>query len=291
MTTPLTPPASPIEQLRYVRLGTRDLPAAVDFAERILGLELIGRTEQEAYFRSDYRDHTLVYVADDPAESSIGLEVYDPETLARLGAALAARGLTAIEGDAEATARRKARKMLRVPMAGGYELDLVVRPLQSGWRYHGPRDAGITGLAGVALRGAADASDHAIWTNVLGGTVSDWVGDAAYIRFADDAHHRIAVHPSTARGVLAIEYEVEDVDLIMQNNYFLRSMQVRIVDGPGRRPASNQMYITFAGPDDVLFSYVCEGAAVDGKRRPRQFPRARGSFCAWGSDTDIPEYQ
>ena len=44
-----------IEQLRYVRLGTHNLPVAVDFAQRILGLQLIERTEEQATFRSDFR--------------------------------------------------------------------------------------------------------------------------------------------------------------------------------------------------------------------------------------------
>lgn len=39
-----------IDYLRYVQLGTRDLPAAVDFAERILGLQLVNRGETAAYF-------------------------------------------------------------------------------------------------------------------------------------------------------------------------------------------------------------------------------------------------
>jgi 2,3-dihydroxy-p-cumate/2,3-dihydroxybenzoate 3,4-dioxygenase len=37
-----------IEQLRYVCLGTRDLAAAVGFGEKILGLQLIGRTDGRA---------------------------------------------------------------------------------------------------------------------------------------------------------------------------------------------------------------------------------------------------
>jgi 2,3-dihydroxy-p-cumate/2,3-dihydroxybenzoate 3,4-dioxygenase len=281
---------TPIEALRYVRLGTADFKGAIDFAQRILGLALVDRTDTDAYFRSDCRDHTLVYVADDPTHRAVGLEVRDPETLDRVVAQVEASGGTVISGDGAAVARRKSRQLARVRMAAGYDIDLVVRPLQSGWRYHGPRDAGITGLEGVALRGAPDAADQALWTGPLGGRVSDWVGDAAYIGF-DDAHHRIAVHPSAARGVLAVEFGVEDVDLLMQNAYFLRSAQVHIVDGPGRRPFSNQLFVTFAGPDGVLFSYVCEGAKVGSARRPRQFPRTRGSFCAWGSETEVPEYR
>src|SRR5262249_6329552 len=65
----------PIEQLRYVRLGTGNLPAATDFAQRILGLQLIERTDDQATFRSDFRDHTLVYESGDPGQQAIGLEL------------------------------------------------------------------------------------------------------------------------------------------------------------------------------------------------------------------------
>ena len=279
-----------IEQLRYVRLGTADLAGAADFAQRILGLQLVDRTETEAFFRSDFRDHTLVYVAGDPGYRAVGLELRDPETLDRAASRFASAGFAAGRHDAEGAWRRKARGLVVVPMPAGYDLELVVRPLQSGWRYHGTRDAGVTGLDGVALRGAADASDQDVWTQLLAGDISDWVGDAAFIRF-DEAHHRIAVHPSSVPGILAVEFGVEDIDLVMQNTYFLRSSQVAIVDGPGRRPFSNQVFVTFAGPDGMLFSYVCEGERIIGARRARQFPRQRGSFCAWGSETAIPEFQ
>ena len=51
-----------IEQLRYVRLGTADLAAATDFAQHILGLELVEASDDLATFRSDFRDHTLAFV-------------------------------------------------------------------------------------------------------------------------------------------------------------------------------------------------------------------------------------
>lgn len=281
----------PIEQLRYVRLGTNDLKGSIDFAQRILGLQLVDKTEREAYFRSDYRDHTLVYAADEPKHGAVGLEVYDPQALDRAADLLEVQGLKAVRHDGDSAGRRKARGLLSVAMPGGYDLEFVIRPQHSGWRYHGTRDAGIIGLGAVALRGAADASDQPLWTSVLRGHVSDWVGDAAYIRFFGAVHHQIALHPSSEQGILAVEFEVESLDLLMQNTYFLRGAQVRIVDGPGRRPFSNQLYVTFVGPDGILFSYVCEGATIDGEWRPRQFPRTRGSFCAWGSETEVPEYR
>jgi 2,3-dihydroxy-p-cumate/2,3-dihydroxybenzoate 3,4-dioxygenase len=280
-----------IEQLRYVRLGTRNLPSAIDFAQRILGLQLIAKTDDQATFRSDFRDHTLVYEVGDPLRQSIGLEVRSQATLEHAVATLSANGIPATAADAPALARRKARAMASFRDRSGNTFELVVRPETSGWRYFPSRDAGVTGLAAVALRTTSNGADETLWTSLFNGCVSDWVGDAAFIRF-DDVHHRLALHPSNRAGVLAIEYAVEGMNQIMQSMYFLQSAQVKIMHGPGRRPTSDQIFLTFAGPDDILFSYVAEGTRVvdEAAHRPRQFPRKRLSFCAWGSESNIPEF-
>ena len=280
-----------IEQVRYVRLGTRNLPAAIDFAQRILGLQLIEKTDEQATFRSDFRDHTLVYEAGDPAQQSIGLELRTEAALEAAIAALAAQGITATAADAPALRRRKARAMASFHDHSGNFFELVVRPETSGWRYFPARDAGVTGLAAVALRTTANGADEALWTTLFNGRVNDWVGDAAFIGF-DQAHHRLALHPSDRAGVLAIEYAVEGLNQVMQAMYFLQSAQVKIMHGPGRRQTSEQIFLTFAGPDDMLFSYVAEGATIadQSAHRPRQFARKRASFCAWGSESTVPEF-
>lgn len=280
-----------IEKLRYVRLGTADLAAATDFAQRILALQLVDKTNEQAFFRSDDRDHTLVYHLGEPGEQAIGLEVRDPQTLERAAECLQAKGFAVVRGSAEDAARRKVRAFVAFDDASGNRFELVVRPLHSGWRYFPPRDAGLMGLEGVALRSPAEARDEELWTRTFNGEARDWVGEAAYIGF-DAAHHRLALHPSRRRGVLAVEFAIENVDLLMQNMYFLRSAQVRIVDGPGRRPTSGQLFLTFAGHDGLLFSFVAEGeqVAAGAQRRPRQFPKTRISFCNWGSDSEIPEF-
>jgi 2,3-dihydroxy-p-cumate/2,3-dihydroxybenzoate 3,4-dioxygenase len=280
-----------IEQLRYVRLGTGDLSAAVDFAKRILGLELVEATDEQATFRSDFRDHTLAFVKDATRAQTVGVEVRDTETLERAAEALSRHSYDVNPGSPDAAAERKVKAFLTFKDEGGIAIDLVVRPLHSGWRYFPSRDAGITGLEAVALRSPAIVRGETLWTKVLGGRVSNWVGDAAYIRF-DAHHHRLALHPSAAGGVLAVEFGVESIDQLMQSSYFLQDQQVRIVHGPGRRPASGQMFLTFAGPDGVLFSYVAEGQKLDeNQHRPRQFPRRAQSFCSWGSRSEVIEFK
>jgi 2,3-dihydroxy-p-cumate/2,3-dihydroxybenzoate 3,4-dioxygenase len=281
---------TPIEQLRYVRLGTRDLAAAIEFGQKILGLQLIGRTDGQAFLRSDARDHTLVYVAGTGAQA-VGLEVRDLTALAAAELALAAAGYAVERGSPADCADRKVKALIAFKDASGNRIELVVRPLHSGWRYFPSRDAGVTGLAAVALRGPNVGADEKLLTTLLSGRVRDWVGDAVYIGF-DEAHHRLAIHPADRAGVLAVEFAVEGVDQLMQSWYFLNQSQVRIAHGPGRRPTSGQLFVTFHGPDDMLYSYVADGVRIadDDKRLPRQFARTPLSFCAWGSESDVAEF-
>jgi len=42
-----------LHDIRYLRIGTPNLESAVEFATRIVGLQLVGREGKAAYFRSD----------------------------------------------------------------------------------------------------------------------------------------------------------------------------------------------------------------------------------------------
>ena len=279
-----------LEQLRYVRLVADELGRAANFAQRMLGLEPIDRTEELATFRSDFRDYTLAFATGDHAVQSVGLEVRYPDDLDAAVDGVRRLGLTASRASAADCALRKAKDMVWFSDFSGNRLELVVRPLNSPWRYFASRDAGIRGLADVIVRSTDVEKDLSIWCGVLGAQISDWAGDAAYLRF-DDAHHRIALFPAMRPGILSVEYAVEDVNLLMRNYYVLRDLQVAVVHGPGRRPASEQLFLSFAGPTDVLFGFVTEGAVAEaGSRRPRQFPAGPAGLCSWGSECKIGEF-
>lgn len=286
-----------IEQLRYVRLSVDNLAQAADFAQRVLGLEPIDRSDDLATFRSDFRDHTLAFASGAQALQCIGFEVRYSTDLNEAAERLSKLGVTARRGTADECALRKVKDMLWFADFTGNRIELVVRPLNSGWRYFASRDAGITGLSDVMLRSTDVEKDLAIWA-ALGAVVADWAGDAAYLRF-DDAHHRIVLYPADKPGILAVEYAVESVNLLMRNFYVLQNLQVPVLHGPGRRPASEQLFLTFAGPGAVYYGFVAEGlsapapldpqAPVD-KNRPRQFPAGPEGLCSWGSDCKIAEF-
>ena len=55
-----------LQNVCYVRLGTRDLEGATRFATDILGLEVSDWAKGSRHFKSDIREHTLCYFEGDP---------------------------------------------------------------------------------------------------------------------------------------------------------------------------------------------------------------------------------
>src|SRR5262245_65884378 len=60
----------------------------------------------------------------------------------------------------------------------GNQIELVWRPAYSSRRYHGERDAGITGFSHIGLCTTDAARDGVFWTKVCNARVSDRIGDA-----------------------------------------------------------------------------------------------------------------
>lgn len=280
-----------IEKLRYVRLGVADLAKTVDFATRVVGLQPVEAPEPTAMFRSDYRDHTLVLYPSEIPRQAVAVELRSEDALNKAARCLLEAGYAITSGDAERCRARRVRALASFQIRGGVTIELVVRPLHSGWRYFPSRDAGITEFFGVAFASTDVAADVLLWTTIFDAKIADYVGDAVYISI-DDEHHRIAIHPSASDRLLEVQFRLEGMHELMQNNYFLQSAQVAIVHGPGRRPTSQQIFISFKGPDAVLFGFVADGDKWPaGKERlPHQFPFAPDSFCSWGSLSREPEF-
>jgi 2,3-dihydroxy-p-cumate/2,3-dihydroxybenzoate 3,4-dioxygenase len=282
-------PQGPLIALSYVRLAVQQpLPAAA-FATDILGLQPVP-DKQALLFRSDDRYHTLSLVPP-PATSSVGVEVADEAALERIERALGQDGFTVRQASPEECKQRFVRDALIANDASDNEIDLVLRPTTSGRRYFPSRDAGITGLQGVGLRSCRLKDDQRLWTSVLGAEISDWAGDVTYLRI-DQKHHRLALYPSDRPGILYVSYGVESLDAIMQSHYFVQERQIRVVHGPGREPASGQIFVRFEGPEGHLFSYTHGLNDIEPGRRPRQFSAHASSLCEWGSECQgVPELQ
>lgn len=281
--------ASLATSICYVRLAVRDLDAGARFASEIFGLQRVAEQDGDIAFRSDNRFRTVSFVSDEADGGSVGVEMWDELALESVSRQLDEAGFPVRRASQSECARRYVEAAWLVRDGSGNSIDLIVRPRQSGRRYFPSRDAGIMQFHGVGLRTVDSARDLVFW-KILGARVSDWVGDIAYLQI-DELHHRVALYPAARNGLLYAAFEVEGLDQIMQNSYFVQERQIKILQGPGRESASQQIFLHLQGPDGSIFSYV-NGMAVPGEkpRRPRQFPFTNESLCNWGSvSTDVPE--
>jgi 2,3-dihydroxy-p-cumate/2,3-dihydroxybenzoate 3,4-dioxygenase len=276
--------------LRYVRIAIDDLEAATRYATEVAGLQLYARDGGRSYLRSDARAYSLCYSRAGDTDA-VALTVASDDDLDFLASRLRAAGVENRRFAAEECSVRKIKAGLVCLAPNGVTVEFVWRPMTSGERYHGPRDAGITEFQTVSLRCTDIAANERFWIDSLGGAVSDWVGDACYVRI-DDLHHRIALYPSDRDGLFGVGFAVESINNVMQNYYWLQARQLPVVHGPGRQPASGLIFVTTRGPRDVLLTFgtgMASGAEID-RRPPRQFPGVALSHCAWGSATLVPEF-
>ena len=281
-----------LHDIRYVRIGTQDIDHAVEFATRVLGLELATRETHAAYLRSDDRDHTLVYLDAPLDDQTVGFELTSVAELEQAATELEAAGHPVHVGTTSECEQRRVRAFISFKEPSGTTIDLIAQPWHSGRAFFASRPVGITGFSHIGMYTNVPARDQAFWTGTCNARVSDWIGEAPLLRI-DEVHHKIALFPSTRHGVQHINHQVASVDDVMRSWYFLKEQGVRIRFGPGRHPTSGATFLYFEGPDGMTYEYstgvrlIPEGSDY----QPRQFPFKPTSFCMWGSRPDIPEFK
>jgi 2,3-dihydroxy-p-cumate/2,3-dihydroxybenzoate 3,4-dioxygenase len=278
----------------YVRLGTRDLEAATRFARDVLGLQLAREDGGARYFRSDARDHTLVYFDGDPGDHTLGFELRSVDALEAAAAVLSDAGLRVRTGTAAECEQRRVHSLASFRDRTGNAIDLVVRAQHGDAGAFVPgRAAGMTGFSHVGLCSTDPVRDERFWVDTLGARVSDRIGDAALLRI-DEVHHKIALFQSARPGIQHVNHQVAGVDDLMRSWYFLRKRGVRVVFGPGRHPTSGAAFLYFEGHDGMVFEYSTGVRTIapeeEASYRPRQFPPTADSFCMWGAIPDIAEF-
>jgi len=281
-----------LERVCYVRLGTRDMEGATRFATDVLGLEVCETAKGAIYFKSDEREHTLCYVEGDPREQAVAFEVGSRAALSAAAGELERLGHSVHAGTPGEAEARKVRDFIAFDDPSGNRIELVWRPAHSGVRYHGTRDAGITGFSHVGLCTTDAARDEAFWTQVCNARVSDRVGDAPLLRI-NEVHHSIALFPTDHAGIQHINHQVESADDVMRSFRFLAERQVKIVFGPGRHPSSSAKFLYFEGPDGMVFEYSSGVKMIADELlyRERQLSFYPKGFCEWGAKPDVAEFR
>jgi 2,3-dihydroxy-p-cumate/2,3-dihydroxybenzoate 3,4-dioxygenase len=276
----------------YVRLGTRDIEGAARFAVDYLGLEVSEHKKGAVCFKSDAREHTLCYFEGNPADQAVAFEVRGKDDLDAAASELERLGHAVRSGTESEAAARHVLGFIAFKDPSGNGIELVYRPAHSGKRYHGSRDAGVTGFSHVGLCSSDVIRDEQFWTTVCNARVSDRIGDAPLLRI-DEVHHSIALFPSDRTGIQHINHQVETGDDVMRSYHFLKERGVPITFGPGRHPSSSARFLYFEGPDGMVFEYSSgvKSIADELLYRERQFPFEPKGFCYWGAKPQIRQFQ
>ena len=281
-----------LKDVAYCRLGTRDLAGAEWFAVNILGLEIAERRTGFTYFKSDEREHTLCYFEGNPDDQVAAFEIKTSDDLDRAAATLDALGYAVQYGMPAECDARHVRAFIRFADPTGNGIEFVVRPAMSGRRYHGTRDAGITGFSHVGLCTTDPARDEAFWTQVCNARVSDRIGDAALLRLGT-IHHSIALFPFHKAGIQHINHQVQCTDDVQRSFNIIRDNGINISFGPGRHPTSSAQFLYFSGPDGMTFEYSTGVREIHDEPawRERQFPFEPKGLCEWGAKPNIPAFK
>jgi catechol 2,3-dioxygenase-like lactoylglutathione lyase family enzyme len=155
-----------LQDISYVRLGTADLDGATKFATDYLGLEIAHRSKDSVYLKSDLREHTLCYFAGSPTDQTAAFEVAERADLEAAASELDRLGHHVRLGSTKEAELRQVRSFIAFDDPTGNSIELVWRPAYGSRRYHGERDAGITGFSHIGLCTTDAARDEAFWTNV-----------------------------------------------------------------------------------------------------------------------------
>jgi 2,3-dihydroxy-p-cumate/2,3-dihydroxybenzoate 3,4-dioxygenase len=274
-----------LTDIAYVRSGAADLATAVDFATRIVGLELVdGGEPGVAHLRADSRHHCLALVEGESGVIASGFTVADDDALALAETELEQRGITVTRGDRAACRSRRVRDYVALDDPFGNRIELVVgqqtlaRPVQL------TRRSGITEFGHLCLDAPDVHEAYRFWSTTFNARVSDWIGDGACLMRIDPVHHKLAVFQNDEPGLCHMNFQVAEIDDIFRNWHFLLDNGVEIEMGPGRHPQSTAVFLYFLGPEGFTYEYSFGVRRIEDEAswRPRYFdPTELGSIDMW----------
>lgn len=274
-----------LTDIAYVRSGAADLAAAVEFATRIVGLELVdGGEPGVAHLRADARHHCLALVEGASGVIASGFTVADEDALALAETELEQRGVTVARGDAAECRSRRVRAYVGFDDPFGNRIELVAGQQSLGRPVEFSRRAGITEFGHVCLDAPDVHEAYRFWSSTFNAKVSDWIGDGACLMRIDPVHHKLAVFQSDEPGLCHMNFQVAEIDDVFRNWHFLVDHGVTIEMGPGRHPQSTAVFLYFLGPEGFTYEYSFGVRRIedDAAWTPRWFdPDELGSIDMW----------
>jgi catechol 2,3-dioxygenase len=242
-----------ISAIGHVAFRVRDREASEVVAREVLGLEETGRDDDWSYFTADASHHSLQYAeADEDAVDHLGLVAANPAALAEIRRRLEAEAVP-ILADRPLDPQLEEGLVFEAP--GGFVFEVYVDmpavdvPVPS---------AGVRpdrfGHYTLTVADPAVLSDFL--ERVLDFRVSDVVEAGRFLR-CNVEHHGIAVLPGEGR-LHHYAWEVRDIGEIVRLGDLLDRRGERLLWGPIRHGAGDNIAAYFADPAGVVVEYYTD---------------------------------
>lgn len=275
-------------KLGYVELNVTDLKRSADFYEGAVGLQKVEVAGDGAYFRCDDDPYSVVLrQAEAAGYKRAGWLLQDEQQLDILVDRLRRADVPhQLISRSECQERLFAAACRTIEPYTGATLEFYVSDdsTLSPWT---PSVARIQRLGHVVWSTPRLADSVAFFADILNFRESDSVGEfATFLRcFPSRYHHGVGLGQAPRAMLNHVNFMVSEIDDIGRAIHRFRTMDVPVVDGPGRHLASDSIYLYFIDPDGVTleYSFGMEEFPEVSPREARKLPPIRD---LWGGQVD-----
>ena len=191
-----------LHDIRYARLGTRDLDSAIAFATKssacnwspAKAMPPISAATGPRYAAIPATTRWCISRATRPTRH-IGLELVDSDDLDAVGTVLEQAGRPVHFGTREECELRRTKAFIASSDPSGNKMEILARPITAA--RGSSRAATLASPISATSRCSARIRrrDTEFWTRLVNARVSDWLGDATFLRIGT-VHHSVVLMPS-----------------------------------------------------------------------------------------------
>jgi len=263
--------------LGYISLGVRDLEAATEDAEHVLGLRRVHSEGGRRCFSSNDRQVELVLSsATRPALLAVGLEAANEDSFDLLKTRLSKANVKFFE---ERDVYPGVAHLIRFFLPSGHPVELHSSAGETNQSFY-PTIGVRPRRLGHALLKVNDIPDvEAFLTEILSFRVSDRGvgGEIVWLR-CSEIHHSINLLQGPP-GLHHYAWEVDEWAVFKQLGDVLRGHHNQLVWGPGRHGPGNNLFTYHEDPTGALVEYFADILRVESEETYQ-----------WRDWSDVPEW-
>jgi 3,4-dihydroxy-9,10-secoandrosta-1,3,5(10)-triene-9,17-dione 4,5-dioxygenase len=274
----------PVRSLGYVRIGTEDIEAWREFAGGFLGMmEVSGENASALYYRMDDHPSRLVVTpAPQNQVEAIGLQVFGPEELVELTAAVEATGTKVTQLEAAECKDRGITEGVRFDDPGGNPVELFWGVALTTVPLETPKVSGFVtgdqGMGHVVVTAADGQAGYEFYTKVLGfrprntlrlpaAPAADGSAQFSTLWFlgCNPRHHTVGVLPMAGPGRL-LHFMVEAAALDDVGRAWDRAekLKVPVMQTLGRHTNDKMVSFYVISPGGFAVEFGYDGLKVTG---------------------------